>query len=400
MSTKEMAQKMQTKKTAKNTNTKKTVKNTKASNVIVNGHRSTGRQRTMFGLRNVSTQKILALLGAVIVGGLGVYLLVRSQAATPTADSSTFTATTWNSYYGNKTNVGTSIKKLGANSDIIGIQEAHKPAQRKNIKKALLCSDCKYQGYVQNYTYDGSSAASLPILWNKSKFKLVEKGYVKTSDTKKDIKDTTGNNAKVSAKYITWVRLRDKATGRSFYVANLHTVASVEAGGSPNTKNKTRLTIYKKGMDALVKKLKSFKEKDRPIIVLGDFNVNYRYDIVKKNAAFPYARLSAIGMYSTYQQKGTVASNPSLGSQGNGSSRLIDYVFTLRHNRMTVNNEYMDGSTYGSDHRPVSATLTLYETVPSVKPLTTPAGTTNLPATEGVVDEQRAIEADAYLGTQ
>lgn len=111
------------------------------------------------------------------------------------------------------------------------------------------------------------------------------------------INDLTGTNMSVSAKYITYVQLRDKITTRSFYVLNLHTVAGVESTplyfeasgvplGYPLTPNTKRLEIYNKGMDVLVSKIKSFTTTGRPIKVIGDFNVNYRTDSIIKSSMF------------------------------------------------------------------------------------------------------------------
>ena len=299
-------------------------KYTKKTSVIVNGKKRSSTGSHLSRLKQLFANKLPMILVALIFGCVGLYFLVRSFAATPTASTSAFNVTTWNSNYANKYNVGKEIKKLGQNSDIIAIQEAHKYSQRNNIKSSLLCSKCTYAGYMPESKYfkshNGSTAASLPILWNKSKFRLIEKGNIKTSSAKKGFKDSTGKNVKVSAKYLTWVRLRDNATGRSFYVINIHTVASVEAGGNPNS-NSTRLAIYDKNMNALVKKINAFKSAaDRPVIVLGDFNVNYRYDVIKQNSRFPYKKLSDIGVHSTYERLNLLAVGGDVRTQGGKGS--------------------------------------------------------------------------------
>jgi endonuclease/exonuclease/phosphatase family metal-dependent hydrolase len=390
-----MAQKAKKKKPMKTTRSQSKAKSTKTSGVVVNGKRSLTAKKKGFSFRNLSSQRIFALITVLIFGGVGVYLLARSLAATPaavpTVSAESFNVTTWNSEFSNKKNIGTEITKLGTNSDIIGVQEAHKPSQRKNIKSKLLCSSCKYAGYVKDYSYNGSSAASVPILWNKSKFSLVKKGYAKLSSKKTGINDTTKHH-EVSAKYVTWVRLKDKATLNELYVLNLHTVASVEDNGAPN-KNKTRLKLYNQEMDVLVSKLKEFKKTGLPIIVMGDFNVDYRTDSVVKNSAFPFARLGALDFHSSYERLGF--NDIDAGTHGSKQGGIIiDYVFTLTHNKMTVNNEYIDSDTYGSDHHPVSVTLTLGTRVNTTA---IPIGTPNPSTTEGVPDSADVAAADAYL---
>lgn len=346
-------------------------KTTKKS-IVVNGKKKVAKPLTKTqSLQAWSRRNMGLVVFLAIFGGIGVYFLVKSLAATPSAPYASFNITSWNSSYDNPTNVGSSILKFAPNSDIIGIQEVHKPSQRKNIKSKLLCSSCKYAGYVRDYTYDGSSPASLPILWDKSKFSYIEKGYVTMSPKVTGIKDATGSNVSVSAKYITWVRLRDKVTTRSFYVMNLHTVASVESGGKPITANAKRLEIYRKGMDVLLSKTKSFSTTDRPIVILGDFNVNYRYDSVVKNSMFPYARLNPIKVSSSFQVLNQILPDPTLSTHGT-SGRLIDYVFALQHDRLTVDNEFIDAGTYGSDHHPVTNTVTIYNADPTTIPEPTP----------------------------
>lgn len=370
------------------------------SNVIVNGKRKPTNAKKTYFWKDMGSQKLWALLTVLVFGGIGVYLIAHSFAATPsptpTAQTATFNVTSWNSAFSNKTNVGKSIKALAVNSDIVGVQETHKPSQRKNIKSQLLCSTCRYAGYVQNYSHSGSSPASTPILWNKAKFDLVKKGYYQMSKRVTNIKDSSKGKT-VSAKYITWVKLRDKATASSFYVLNLHTVASVEKGGSPNTKNKTRLKLYAQEMKELVKRVNAFKKTGLPIIVIGDFNVNYRYDAVIKNSQFPYKQLGALGLHSSFERLGQISADPTLSTHGT-DGRVIDYIFTLTHSRMSVNDEYIDAGTYGSDHHPITAAVTVYTGSANIaqQPVAIPIGTANPETGVGIMDETKEVQAEAF----
>lgn len=362
--------KLSPKSNTKNSTTKRSV--------VVNGVRKPTRKSTpsqkIFDWVHTHVSLVVFI---VVFGGIGTYFLIRSFAATPTAPSTSFNITTWNTTFDNPTNIGTSLLDLGRNSDIIGLQEMHTPAQRKNIKTRLLCSTCKYTGYVKDYTYNGSSPASLPILWNKAKFAYVSKGYYTMSSKVTGINDLTGTNMSISAKYITWVQLRDKATTRSFYVLNLHTVAGVEwssfyhaapvPSGYPMTPNIKRLEVYKKGMDVLVSKVQTLAKTGRPIIIIGDFNVDYRFDSIVKDPMFPYARLSPLKVTSSYETLKQVTADPTLATHGT-DSRLIDYVFAVQNSRLTVDNEYIDTLTYGSDHHPVTNTMTIYNADPATVP--------------------------------
>ncbi len=378
-----------------------TKKSSAKPNVVVNGKRkSTQKSTPVQKAFDWARTHVGVLLFILVFGGIGTYFIIRSFAATPTAPSTSFNITTWNTTYDNPTNIGTSLLDLGRNSDIIGLQEMHTPAQRKNIKASLLCSTCKYAGYVKDYTYNGSSPASLPILWNKAKFSYVSKGYYTMSSKVTGINDLTGTNMSISAKYITWVQLRDKATTRSFYVLNLHTVAGVEwslfyheppvPSGYPMTPNVKRLATYKKGMDVLVSKVQTLAKTGRPIIIVGDFNVDYRFDSIVKDPMFPYARLSPLKVSSSYETLKQVTADPTVGTHGT-DGRLIDYVFAMQNNRLAVNNEYIDTGTYGSDHHPVTNTMTIYNanqtTAPAPAPAPIPIGVSAQEATKTVTTD-------------
>ena len=113
--------------------------------------------------------------------------IVTNPTAPPStpAITDTFGIASWNSYFGNSSsNVANAAQELsGKGGDILAFQEVHQPSRRTAIKSKIIdCGSCKYSGYVQNYSTDGSSPASLPIYWNKTRFSLLNSGYVKVSD--------------------------------------------------------------------------------------------------------------------------------------------------------------------------------------------------------------------------
>ena len=270
----------------------------------------------------------------------------------PDARVSTITFATWNARYDNSGDMVASARKLAARADVIGFQEMHTPERRSDLRTGILCSACAYEGFVADYTHDGSSPASLPIVWNKALFTLGDKGSIKVSDRVTGIDDATGDDVAVSAKYITWVKLQDVKTERSFYVLDTHTVASIESGGRPNANNTTRVKLFAQHMDVLTRKLDELRATNLPVFVLGDFNVDYRKDAVIKDPMFPFVRLGSRGVRSSWDFT-ALAGIPATAETEGSSNRLIDYVFALARPEVRVLATSIGADRLGSDHFPV-----------------------------------------------
>ncbi|MGB2787443.1 MAG: endonuclease/exonuclease/phosphatase family protein [Candidatus Saccharimonadaceae bacterium] len=280
-----------------------------------------------------------------------------------TNNSASFKIASWNVLGGggstdnSKENILSGVQSIMSSAQVVGLQEFHNDTKRKYVRDKLLCSSCAYTGYVQNYDYDGSSAASVGIIWNKSAFSLVTKGNIKVSDKISGINDATGTNMSISSKWIAWVKLKEKVTSKEFYLLNTHTVASVEALGLPNT-NTVRLANHLKHMNVMTDQIRKFQADNIPIFVTGDFNVNYRYDVENKYAEFPYTRMGALGMRSGWDYMSLGGIDPLQGSHSTGS-RIIDYVFSWSRPDVSYDTIAISSNMFGSDHRPVYLGLTL-----------------------------------------
>ncbi len=257
---------------------------------------------------------------------------------------STFGIATWNTLYSNTaSNVGSGARGLAQNgADIISFQEVYRPAARKNIRdKLMTCSGCTYSGYIKDYTSDGPTSASNPIVWNKNKFTGISTGYIQTNPP-----EGSGDEY-LSAKWITWAKLKDRATSREFYIINTHPVASVESGGRP-TGTTARLNNYRRHMDKLDQLIDTFQKTNLPIFVSGDFNVNYRNDAKIQYKDFPYARMNRQGIRSGWQQLGAPSGGTNLDR-----TRLIDYVMNSMNSGVTAQNIAIQTNRFGSDHSAV-----------------------------------------------
>lgn len=266
------------------------------------------------------------------------------------------TISSWNTLYSNTSSqVASGGENVGANADIIGFQELLQADRRTAVRDKMLCSTCAFSGYVKDYTTSGSSPASLAIVWKKDLFTLNTAGYYKVSSTQTINPSANSSDNTISAKWITWVKLRDKKTNKMFYVLNTHTVAGIEANGEPIGPDDSRMKNYVNHMDVLTAKISTFEQDDVPIFVTGDFNVNYRYDKTIRYRDFPFRRLGDIGAYSNWHRMEPLSENgvPTSVATHGDSSRLIDYIWMLNRSDSKAVSTSVSPDKFGSDHSPV-----------------------------------------------
>jgi endonuclease/exonuclease/phosphatase (EEP) superfamily protein YafD len=238
------------------------------------------------------------------------------------------------------------ITRLAASSDIVTLQEMSSGVRRRGVRAALLdCSVCPFEGYFPTPAVPGST----PILYRWDRFRLEGTGTVQVSrDT---FVGAAGAGPKtLRAKYINWVRLRERATGRSIYVLNNHAVPTVQGrDGGPNRTLPARLSLYDQHMTGLTTLVNRLKADGSLVFVTGDFNVNFARDRVVRSPLFPYTRLGAVGMSASYAALGEPA-------RGTHSDRLIDYVWYLRQDAVKPVAQRVPRR-YSSDHRPLIVTF-------------------------------------------
>lgn len=279
-------------------------------------------------------------------GGVGAGGGSGGGSSKPGAGQTAITLASWNTLFSNKTPLATGAKSIGAKADVIGFQEVHwaDKKHRYSLLNDFICGSCTFDGYMDAYKRNdgGSRPASLTIAWKKSRFSSVGSGY-------KSVYSADEADGEGSAKWITWVKLKDIKTGDTFYVVNTHTVASVESKGKPNS-DKDRVALHKKHMNVLTSFLKGLQRDNIPIFVLGDFNVNYRYDKTAKYKDFPYVRMGQIGFRSNWDILNLSGIASSASTHGSGS-RIIDYAWMWGPNAKAASTSI--GGKYGSDHHVV-----------------------------------------------
>ena len=246
------------------------------------------------------------------------------------------------------------IKELAARSDIVTLQEMSSGVRRREVRASLFdCSMCPFEGYLPTPAVPGAT----PILYRWDRFRVEGSGTVQvTEDTY--VGPAGSGPATLRAKYLNWVKLRERATGQSLYVINNHTVPTVQGkGGGPNRRFPERLALYRQHMTGLTALITGFKQDGSLVFVTGDFNVNYRRDVIGQWRMFPYARLGAVGVRASYQALGQPARGTHVLRSGRGD-RLIDYVWYLEDRDVTpVSQRILRG--YDSDHRPVVVSFRL-----------------------------------------
>lgn len=244
----------------------------------------------------------------------------------------------------------TDVRRLAATGvDVIGLQEMSARTRRNAVLAEVQnCDTCVMRGVF----FDSpANIGAVPILYRSDRFDLYDSGSVMLSD-RTFIGTKGAGPAELPPKYVTWVKLQERRTGRFFYVLNSHAVASVQAkDGGPNT-NQRRLAVYRKHMDGLKSLVAQMKRRQVGVFVLGDLNVNYRRDREVRDSLFPYVNMAEVQVTASYEALGLPATGTHARMDGTSTSRLIDYVYYMPRNPFTpASQSILSG--YASDHRPL-----------------------------------------------
>lgn len=263
-----------------------------------------------------------------------------------------FTTASWNSNADNTKVVGDQLLTIMNDSQIIGLQSLHKLSQRDSVKNKVICSTCKYAGYLPSYSDSKATQSSYPIVWDKAAFSQVGSGsWRKMCDA------LTTSSTTYATRYATWVRLQSKVNGKQIIIINTHLISGVESGGKP-TSNTAQLDRYKTHMSNLLTLVNELKASNVPIYVVGNFSVNYRYDKNGYTSYFPYASLKPLGIRSNWDVMSLSGISNSTGTT-TSDNHIVDYVFAWQRSDVTPNAITIASSSYGSSYKPVFFTTTI-----------------------------------------
>lgn len=246
------------------------------------------------------------------------------------------------------------VDLAGTGADVLALQEMGSRIRRNAVTEALVdCSLCAYDAYMPGPAVEGST----PILFRWDTFRLVESGSRQVSPATY-VGPRGAGPSTIRAKYVNFVKLRERATGRTLYVLNNHAVPTVQASsGGPNRRLPARLRLYRQHMNGLKALVSSFQADGSAVFVVGDLNVNYRKDRIVQARLFPFVKMGEVGLDASHAALG----EPDLGTHvlPNGHDlRLIDYVFYPRHPAVEpLSQSVLTG--YRSDHRPLTVDFRL-----------------------------------------
>ena len=150
-----------------------------------------------------------------------------------------------------------------------------------------------------------------PILWDKSKYALVDAGSKKLNETQHDMFDT---HRTYPAHRATWVQLRDRRTGKVFTTVSVHTIAHNR--GPKATPRIDRIEWHQfRELAELTERL----SKRGPVIIGGDLNAEPSHQ-----KTWPGQILKAAHLKSNWQWLGEKGVGP-----GTHAGHFIDHFLTL-----------------------------------------------------------------------
>ena len=222
------------------------------------------------------------------------------------------------------------------NPDILGTQEVLRD-QLNDLKKTL--PDYETYGVGRN---DGKHKGEHSALFfKKDKYELVKGGNFWLSETPQ-VPGSKSWDAAIT-RICSWVQLRDKSTGSTFFVFNTH----FDHKGKQARRNSA--VLIRQYIDSLAG--------NDPVIVTGDFNLepsDAGYStMTEKNGHRVVLNDSYMEGALTYTDCGFEVANKKCGR--------IDYIFSSPHYIKSNYKVHTDnnGTYYPSDHLTVSVVLTL-----------------------------------------
>ncbi len=251
------------------------------------------------------------------------------------------------------TRIDRTMKMLEDNKvDVVGLQE-FEPEQYDRLR-------AKYAGdtsgdwlvYPTPLRKDTHNIASAAILWRKSKFTLIASGH-------RIIKAGSYSENVARQMEAPWVKLKENATGKVFYLTNNHDAPPNQAKNAPIREANQRANL------ADIKK----KLRDAPVIATGDFNSGWTWDaekdagIAKTSISYciltnggymtnahdisRYIKAGVTGEYFKTAARSTIPACPYK------TGRIIDHIYVS--NKILVNNwihkaQPTDNSLKSSDH--------------------------------------------------
>jgi surface antigen/endonuclease/exonuclease/phosphatase family metal-dependent hydrolase len=282
------------------------------------------------------------------------------DAPNSTTDGSSFKVASFNvegaSHTGTfKARMDNSISTITSSQlDIVGLQELQ-TVQRNYMMDQISST---YDIYPKTAANQGHVSEN-SIIWNKSKYKLVEGG------TQPNLQYFDGSV--LNAPY---VRLQDIATGQQFFVLNTHDPA--------NTKQNPGQQGYRlHNAQEHVKFIQKIGSDGTPVVFTGDFNSGYTVrpggangsTVDNKAENLTYCVMTRGGTindaYDVYKNRTATCPNPQVPpDSGSNAYGGIDHIFTSKTITVSSYTRLQNGATNnGSDHPTLIVDATIPPTV-------------------------------------
>jgi hypothetical protein len=193
------------------------------------------------------------------------------------------------------------------------------------------------------------------IFWRDSRYQLLDKGAFHLAPA---AHTTRGPRPTWGPRVIAWVKLRQRRSGRVFFFASVHPHPHIDGHtnwhfgpmrpGHPSSDPQLRDVMSKQfEMFRNLREWVHEKSKIAPVVVVGDFNLDFYADRRVRDPRFPYAQFRRIDTYCNWD----IIKHHTRGTHGN---RHIDQLWFARrqHWGLSLKDHWVLGG-YTSDHRPV-----------------------------------------------
>lgn len=257
------------------------------------------------------------------------------------------TLATWNSGAWNATGrVVDGFVALSRTADVIAGQELGSEARRKAIMNAVGDGFAMYpQPRCTGRNCGTRKGTSVPILVHTARFDVVAQGRTKAIPHKIRVEHGSDGN-RTGPKFVTWVTLRDKTSGRVFSVVNTHLIVSATSGNRLDPAKPRRAAQYRKQL-AITLQTADLLKATGPVVITCDCNATF-----DPGFATHGFQSSANSLDKTLKTH---------------TNRTLDWVYTAGARPVAQRL----GAAYGSDHQPLIVTYIASVSVDSVG---TPAG--------------------------
>jgi endonuclease/exonuclease/phosphatase family metal-dependent hydrolase len=224
--------------------------------------------------------------------------------------------------------------------DLLGMQEVL--AEQADFLREQLSG----YGFTGSGRDDGKRGGEYsPIMFKRDRFELLVAGQYWLSETPQKV-GSTGWDAALP-RIMTWARLKEKATGVSFLIANTHW---------DHVGNRARVESAR-----LMRRLIDANRRGQPVIVTGDFNSFETDEQYKTLTAADKTGVRLIDAYREMNPDRRADEASFHDFKGNRDGLRIDWILHSPEWRATgagIDHTERDGH-YPSDHFPVTAEMEL-----------------------------------------